>query len=133
MEIILKTENKYEVKDITKEVAEFISVSKLKEGICTVFVKHTSCAITITENYDPNIGKDLVNALDKLIPEGVWLHDKIDNNGSAHIKSAILGPSEIIPVRGGELLLGKWQNIVLCEFDGPKKRKILVNLCKPAM
>ena len=84
----------------------------------------------INENWDPNIMLDIIDSLNSLIPKGKWRHDKVDNNGAAHIKASIIGPSEIIPVKNGELLLGKWQDIMLADFDGPKERKILVDIIK---
>jgi len=80
----------------------------------------------INENDDPNLCTDLLDALDKLIPEGVWRHDRVDRNGAAHLKSAILGPGETIPVRDGRLLLGTWQAIMLIDLDGPRQRRVIV-------
>lgn len=112
--------------DITKQVEE--KVKNVKEGIVTIFVPHATAALIINENYDPNVCKDVLNALAKLIPEGIWLHDKIDDNAAAHIKAAILGPSETIIIRNGKLMLGTWQSLMLVEFDGPKERKIFVEV-----
>lgn len=115
-----------EVVDITRQVEEKLSESDLAEGICTVFTPHATAAVTINENNDPNICDDLLKALDKLIPRGVWKHDQIDGNGAAHIKSAIVGPSESIPIKDGKLQLGTWQSIMLCDFDGPRRRRVIV-------
>ena len=83
----------------------------------------------VNETADPNIGSDVISALGRSVPErGEWLHDRIDDNAHAHIKAAILGPSELIPVQDGELLLGTWQGIMLIEFDGPQKRRVSVQL-----
>jgi len=98
------------------------------DGLCTVFVRHATAAIVINENTDPGFRLDLVAALDKLFPEGVWEHDKVDDNGAAHLKAAVLGPSEVIPVRDGRLLLGRWQGIALVECDGPREREIVVDV-----
>jgi secondary thiamine-phosphate synthase enzyme len=100
------------------------------EGQLIMYTPHATAAISINENDDPNIGTDLLRALSKVVVEhDGWLHDKIDNNAAAHIKSAIVGPSETIPIVEGQLCLGTWQNIFLCEFDGPRsERRIIVSI-----
>jgi secondary thiamine-phosphate synthase enzyme len=122
------TAHRYQVMDITSRVAEAVTNTSMDCGICHIYVAHTTAAITINENADSNIGVDLVTALDRLIPEGTWQHDKIDDNGAAHIKAAIIGPSEVVPVRHGRLLLGTWQAIMLVEFDGPRDRYVMVTI-----
>ena len=82
-----------------------------------------TAALMIQENDDPNIGDDVVNCLDGLIPKGVWLHDRIDGNGASHIQAGIVGPSETVPIRDGQLNLSSWQNVFFCEFDGPRRRR----------
>jgi secondary thiamine-phosphate synthase enzyme len=126
--IRLRTRKKAEVVDLTKQIADAVSRSGVDEGMCTVFVRHATAAIVINENADPGFRLDLVAALDKLFPEGVWEHDKIDDNGAAHLKAAVLGPSEVVPVRDGRLLLGTWQGIALVECDGPRDREIVVDV-----
>jgi secondary thiamine-phosphate synthase enzyme len=85
---------------------------------------HATAAIVVNENDDPNIGVDLLSALDRAIPDhGGWLHDRVDNNAHAHIKAAILGPSETIAIEDGRLLLGTWQGIMMIELDGPRSRR----------
>ena len=126
--IRVRTRKKAEVLDLTAQVAEVVGRSKVDEGICTVFVRHATAAVVINENADPGFRLDLVAALDKLFPEGVWEHDKVDDNGAAHLKAAVLGPSESVPVRGGRLLLGTWQGIALVECDGPREREIVVDV-----
>jgi secondary thiamine-phosphate synthase enzyme len=87
-------------------------------------VLHATAAIAINENDDPNIGVDLLRALDQAIPDhDGWLHDRIDNNAHAHIKAAIVGPSELISIEEGELELGRWQGVMLVEFDGPRRQR----------
>ena len=127
---VLRTHAHDEVVDITAEVERVLALSKAEAGQCTVFTPHATAAITINENDDPNIGKDLICALDRMVPRSLgWLHDRIDGNAAAHIKSAIVGPSETIPIAGGRLCLGTWQNIFLCEFDGPRQeRKVIVSI-----
>ena len=128
-EIFLSTSKKQELIDITDKINSIIKKSKIKNGICNVFAAHATAAIIINENYDPNICLDLLDALNKLIPSGIWKHDKIDDNADAHLKSAILGPSETIPIKNGELDLGTWQSLMLCELDGPRSnRRIIVTV-----
>lgn len=128
-EIILSTSKKQELIDIIDKVNSIIKKSKVKEGVCNVFVAHATAAIIINENYDPNICLDLLDALNKIIPSGIWRHDKIDGNADAHIKSAILGPSETIPIKDGKLELGRWQSLMMVELDGPRQnRKIMVTI-----
>jgi len=127
-EFSVSTKEKYDMVDITKQVKKIVKDSKIKKGICTVYVPHATCAVLINENYDPNVMDDVLDCLNKLVPEGKWKHDRVDNNGAAHIKSAIIGPSETIPIKNRELLLGTWQDIMLADFDGPRQRKIIVTL-----
>lgn len=124
----VKTRKSEEVVDITRQVADVVSRSRLAEGTCTVFVRHATAAIIINENADPGFRQDVVTALDRLFPKGIWEHDKVDDNGAAHLKAAILGPSETVPVRDGRLLLGTWQGIALVECDGPREREIVVDV-----
>ena len=119
-----------EVLDITSEVRKIVRASGVRAGCCTVYVPHATAAITINENDDPNIGVDFLRALqDIVIEHDGWLHDRVDNNAAAHIKAAIIGPSESIPIEEGRLGLGTWQNIFLCEFDGPRaSRQVWVSV-----
>jgi len=128
MELKVRTSRKYEVVDLTQQIAEAVRVAHLDEGLCNVYVPHATAAIIINENDDQQIGLDLLDALDKLIPEGIWRHDQIDSNGAAHLKAAILGPSETIPVQNGRLALGTWQAVILVELDGPRDRKVIVTV-----
>ncbi len=128
-EIYLSTSKKQELTDITDKVNSIIKKSKIKDGICNVFAAHATAAIIINENYDPNICLDLLDALNKLIPSGIWRHDRVDGNADSHLKSAILGPGETIPVKDGELLLGQWQSVMMAELDGPRSnRKVIVTV-----
>ena len=127
-EFFVKTKRKFQVIDITPKVREIVERGAVAEGLCCVFVPHATAAVAINENADPNIGEDLQEALAKLIPEGVWRHDQIDDNAAAHIKAAIIGPSEMVPVKNGKLVLGTWQSLMLLEFDGPRERKVIVQI-----
>ena len=127
-ELRLRTRAKRELVDITSELAAIVSKAAMAEGLCHVYVAHATAAIVINENDDPNVCVDLLDALDRLIPAGIWRHDRVDGNAASHIQAAILGPGEIIPVRDGELLLGRWQAVMLAELDGPRERRIIVTL-----
>ena len=126
----LSTREHHQVIDITREVEAVLLESGVREGQLVVFTPHATAAVTINENDDPNIGADFQRALAKIVVEhDGWLHDRIDNNAAAHIKSAIVGPSETIPVTDGKLALGRWQNVFFCEFDGPRReRRVIVSI-----
>jgi secondary thiamine-phosphate synthase enzyme len=98
-----------------------------------VMVLHSTAALVVNETDDPNIGADLIRALDRAVPEHAgWLHDRIDDNAHAHIKASLLGPSELLSIRAGELVLGTWQRLLLLEFDGPRERRISVQMISSA-
>ena len=126
--ITVRTTKRREVLDITRQVTSVVAASKAKEGVCTVFARHATAALIINENADPGFRTDILSLLDKLIPEGVWEHDKVDDNGAAHLASTLLGTSQVIPVKDGRLLLGTWQGIGLVELDGPRQREIVVDV-----
>jgi secondary thiamine-phosphate synthase enzyme len=96
--------------------------------MCSVFVPHATAAVIINENDDPQVCTDVLDLLGRLIPEGVWRHDRVDGNAAAHIKASILGPSETIPVADGRLLLGTWQAIMIVDLDGPRERGVVVTV-----
>jgi len=113
--------------DITDEIKEVLDESNIKEGICYVYVPHTTAGIFINENADPDVKWDIENTLEKLIPwENNYQH--AEGNAAAHIKSVIVGSSVSIPVSKGKLLLGTWQGIFFAEFDGPRTRKVIVKI-----
>lgn len=126
--ITVSSSKKQEMLDITQEVSSIVKSSKVKNGLCNIYAMHATAAIVINENADPNICLDTIDALNQLIKQGVWRHDKIDGNADAHIKATILGPSETIPIKNGHLLLGTWQGLMLFELDGPRSRKIVVTI-----
>jgi secondary thiamine-phosphate synthase enzyme len=128
MELKVRTNKRWEVIDITSQVSEAVRTAHVGEGLCCVYVPHATAAVIINENDDQRIGLDLLDALDKLVAEGVWRHDQIDSNGAAHLKAAILGPSETIPIENGRLALGTWQSVMLVELDGPRDRKVIVTV-----
>ena len=110
--------------EITDRVRAIVRDSGVYEGFCHVMVLHATAAVVVNENDDPNIGVDLLRALDQSVPaHDGWLHDQVDNNAAAHIKASILGPSETVPIRDGDLLLGRWQGIMVVELDGPRSQR----------
>lgn len=127
--IIISTNTREGLFDITSEVEAIVKQSNSQEGIVNVYVQGATAAIMIQENWDDSVQMDVVNLLKKLIPKGVWLHDAQDGNGDSHLKAGIVGPSETIPIINGKMGLSTWQNIFLCEFDGPRQeRRILVTI-----
>lgn len=132
MRFKISTSKRHEVIDITDKVKEIVDKSGVDEGLCNVFVRNATAAIIINENYDPNIGDDFLDAINKIIPDNAgYRHDRIDGNGGAHIKSSLVGPSETIPISKGELCLGTWQDIMLVEFDGPRdNREVVVKISR---
>jgi len=115
--------------DITHRVEKIVSESNVQNGLVNIYVQGATAGIMIQENWDESVQNDVLSLLKKLIPAGVWEHDAQDNNGDAHLKAGIVGPSETIPIIGGNIGLSTWQNIFLCEFDGPRnKRNIVISI-----
>ena len=127
--LVVSTHESRELLDVTQHVTEAVRRSGIVSGICSLYAQGATAALMVQENDDPNIRFDVLDCLAKLAPHGVWRHDRIDNNGAAHIQAGIVGPSETIPIRGGRLALSTWQNIFLCDFDGPRaERRIELTL-----
>lgn len=127
--ITVTTNKRNGLYDITDAVRTVLKTSKVKNGLINIYVRHATAAIMIQENWDESVQNDVVNLLSNLIPKGVWEHDAQDGNGDSHLKSGLIGPSQTIPIVDGNLALGRWQNIFLCEFDGPRKdRQILITI-----
>jgi secondary thiamine-phosphate synthase enzyme len=115
--------------DITGEVKNVLDRNPVTTGIISVYVQGATAAVMIQENWDDSVQNDVISLLNKLIPHGVWEHDAQDSNGDSHLKAGIIGPSESVPVIGGKIGLSRWQNIFLCEFDGPRSvRRIAVTV-----
>ena len=125
-EITVPTKGYSEIIDITAEVRAVVARSGVRHGLVNVYAQGATAAIMIQENWDDSVQTDVVNLLRKLAPKGVWLHDAQDGNGDAHLKSGLVGPSECIPLVDGALGLSTWQNIFLCEFDGPRRERQVV-------
>ena len=124
--ITLATDRKSGLYDITREVEEIIRNSKVQNGIVSVYARGSTAAIMIQENWDQSVQNDVITLLNRMIPSGVWEHDRQDNNGDAHLKAGLVGPSESIPVIDGKPGLSTWQNIFFCEFDGPRSQREIV-------
>ena len=123
-EFTVNTARKEEFIDITGQVRNAVRKLRRQDGVCTVFTPHTTAAITINENADPSVVRDILHGLLKMVPETG--HHHTEGNSPAHIKSSIIGCSEQVPVENGRLALGTWQGIYFCEFDGPRSRTIFV-------
>ncbi len=125
--ISVSTHNHTEFIRLDSEIQNIVSESGVKNGICTIFSPHTTAAITINENADPNVVRDIIAETEKVIP---WRdgYRHVEGNSAAHIKSSLFGASETILIQDGRLKLGTWQSIYFCEFDGPRHRKVWVQL-----
>jgi len=127
--ITLRTDQQNGLYDITSKVVSIIKTSKVQNGIASVYARGSTAAIMIQENWDQSVQNDVITLLKKLIPSGIWEHDRQDNNGDAHLKAGLIGPSETIPIIDTNPGLSTWQNIFLCEFDGPRQqREIIVTI-----
>jgi len=129
-EFTFSTTRNEEILDITIEVNNIIKASKIERGICLVYTPHATAAIIVNENWDPNVCDDILASLSRMVPKRAnYKHDKVDQNAAAHIKSAVLGPSEALTFKDGKAVLGRWQAIMYCEFDGPRSnRRVIVEL-----
>jgi len=124
--IFISTDKREGLYDITQQVQDILKKSDVKNGLLNVYVRGATAGIMIQENWDQSVQNDVVNLLRKLIPNGVWEHDAQDGNGDSHLKAGLVGPSETIPIVNGTLQLSTWQNIFVCEFDGPRDRREIV-------
>lgn len=122
-EIAVATHQRLVLVDITEQARDEVRKSGVTTGLCALYAQGATAALMIQENDDPNITLDVLDCLDAVAPEGKWRHDRVDGNGAAHIKSGLVGPSESIPIRQGRLGLSTWQNVFLCDFDGPRQKR----------
>ena len=126
-EISVSTPQKMALVDITEKIEEVIKKSNVKNGICFIFVPHTTAGILINENYDPSVVRDIISTYDKIVPYNIpYAHT--EGNSPAHIKSTIVGANTFLFIREGKLKLGTWQGVFLAEFDGPRYRKVWVDI-----
>jgi secondary thiamine-phosphate synthase enzyme len=124
--IRLSTHEREVLVDITHQLQMAVARSGVRNGLAAVYAQGATAALMVQENWDDSVQSDVVNLLRKLIPRGVWLHDAQDGNGDAHLKAGLVGPSETIPIIDGRLGLSRWQNLFLCEFDGPRSERRVV-------
>jgi secondary thiamine-phosphate synthase enzyme len=125
--LTVPTKRRSQLEDVTERVQQVVNNSGVGEGICYVIVPHTTAGVTVNEAADPAVVHDMLNYLDELVPsEAGFLH--AEGNSDAHIKAALVGHSAVVPIEGGELVLGTWQGIYLAEFDGPRPRTVMVKV-----
>jgi len=124
----VRTRSRDEMIDITAKVAKAVGASGVREGVVTVYVPHTTAGVTINENADPDVVHDVLAALDEAVPwrQGFYRHG--EGNSAAHVKSSMVGCSTTIPITGGRMVLGTWQAVFFCEFDGPRTRRVVVTV-----
>ena len=125
--VSVSTRRREELVDITSSVEEVVGKSCIISGICTLYCPHTTAAITVNEGADPCVAEDMVAGLKRLIPRD-WDFSHLEGNSDAHIKASLMGPSETVIVDGGRLVLGTWQRIFFCEFDGPRQRTFFIQV-----
>jgi secondary thiamine-phosphate synthase enzyme len=127
MEFTVRTKNRSELVKITREIQSYITESGVRDGLCVIFVPHTTAGVTINEGADPDVVRDIIMELDKRIPwEDGYLHG--EGNSAAHIKASMMGSSETIIIENRTLKLGTWQQIYFCEFDGPRTRTVWLKI-----
>lgn len=124
----VRSERREEMIEITGKVESAVAASEARDGVCVLFTQHTTCGLTINENADPDVKSDMLGFLRKLIPQYEPDFRHFEHNSDAHIKSSLVGSSITVPIEAGRLLLGRWQGIYLCEFDGPRERSVLVKI-----
>jgi secondary thiamine-phosphate synthase enzyme len=131
MKLKVKTKARTELVDITTEVQNAVRKAGLEEGLCMVYVPHTTAAVTINESADPSVARDVLMILNDIVPwEADYRHR--EGNSPAHVKSSLVGASELVAVQNGHLQLGTWQGIFFCEFDGPRTRTVHVRMLASA-
>lgn len=129
LELNLRTDSRITLVDVTQQVNRAVAESGVKSGLCNLFVPHTTAAIIVSENWDPDVTTDMIMQLEKIVPRaGGYRHD--EGNSQAHILSVMLSTSINVPVRAGKLALGRWQGVMFAEFDGPRDRSLLVTVVK---
>jgi len=128
-EIKIRTNAQIEMIDITAVVQAAINAKKAESGYCIIFTPHTTAAITINENADPDVPRDIIAALEKAVPQNAAYRHR-EGNSPAHVKSSLVGASETVIIENGRLVLGTWQSIFFCEFDGPRSRRVIIKTIK---
>jgi secondary thiamine-phosphate synthase enzyme len=123
----IKTNSRVEFKDVTSLVRQVLRGSDIHDGVCHIYVPHTTAAVTINEHADPDVGRDIIAGLERIVPDGA-AYRHAEGNSPAHLKAALLGHAATVLVENGDLVLGTWQGIFFCEFDGPRNRKLYVKV-----
>jgi secondary thiamine-phosphate synthase enzyme len=127
MELTVKTTARTEMIDITARVEEALKVAQVHSGVCMIYVPHTTAGVTVNESADPSVARDILMVLNKIVPwEADYRHR--EGNSPAHVKSSLVGASELVAVENGRLVLGTWQGIFFCEFDGPRTRHVFLKV-----
>jgi secondary thiamine-phosphate synthase enzyme len=126
--IKVRSHEREQLVEITEQVKDKLAASGERTGICVLYVRHTTAGLTVNENADPDVPRDMLHALRTLIPQHGMDFRHGEENSDAHIKSSLVGTSVTVPFHDGELLLGRWQGIFLCEFDGPRERQVIMML-----
>jgi len=126
--VTVRTRQSNELADVTEAVRRAVVSAGLKDGLVTVFVPHTTAAVTINENADPDVVHDILFTLEELVPRGRGGYRHSEGNSDAHVKASLVGPSVTLIVENGQLVLGTWQGVYLCEFDGPRTRRVLIKV-----
>jgi len=122
----IRSHQREELVEFTDEVRKRLTESDAKEGVVLLYVQHTTAGLTVNENADPDVPRDMLHALRTLIPQYGMGFRHGEENSDAHVKASLIGPSVTVPFKDGELLLGRWQGIFLCEFDGARERKVIM-------
>ena len=124
----VRSREREELVEFTGEVRRLLRESGAREGVCALFVRHTTAALTVNENANPDVPRDMLKHLRALVPQHGAGFRHAEENSDAHIKASLFGPSLTVPFRDGKLLLGRWQGIFLCEFDGPRERQVVLKV-----
>ena len=123
----VRTGSRTELQDITRMVRKEVKESGILEGFCVIYVPHTTAAVTINESADPSVVQDIIAQTEKMVPWSAGYRHS-EGNSAAHIKASLFGSSETVIISGGDLVLGTWQGIFFCEFDGPRSRRVLIRI-----
>ena len=124
----VRSREREELVEFTDEVRRVLRESGARDGVCTLYVRHTTAGLTVNENADPDVARDMLHALRTLVPQHGMGFRHSEENSDAHIKATLVGPSVIVPFADGQLLLGRWQGIFLCEFDGGREREVIMSI-----
>jgi len=125
--ISVESSSRSQIKDITRDVARLVQQAGVDAGVCHLYVPHTTAGILVNESDDPDVARDIEDALDRLVPRNAG-YKHFEGNADSHIKASLVGVSETVPIEGGVLALGRWQGIFFCEFDGPRRRTVKVRI-----